>query len=156
MFETPIELGAPRTHGAWKTFWRWLIPRWRDRYTRTLEDEVERLRAENRALLNSLLGTAGFPPILPALRDEARQARVPPVRRRSWHQFAALREWEAAAPTQAPPSPKSPTRQSPRLGGAGDGARYGGGESAPPPAKGPLSLDRYGRRNENVVVVPLL
>jgi hypothetical protein len=33
------------------------------RYTRTLEREVARLRAENRALLNSILGIAGIPPI---------------------------------------------------------------------------------------------
>lgn len=32
-------------------------------YTRTLEAEVARLRAENRALLNSILGIAGVPPI---------------------------------------------------------------------------------------------
>ena len=89
---------------TWKTFtrlrpafgglsasWRWLTT---GRYTRTLEDEVERLRAENRALLNSLLGTAGFPPIPASGGPEARQARVPPVRRRSWHQLAALREIE--------------------------------------------------------------
>jgi hypothetical protein len=33
------------------------------RYTRSLECEVVRLRAENRALLNSILGIAGVPPI---------------------------------------------------------------------------------------------
>jgi hypothetical protein len=33
------------------------------RYTRELEAEVARLRAENRALLNSILGIAGVPPI---------------------------------------------------------------------------------------------
>jgi hypothetical protein len=33
------------------------------RYTRALEGEVARLRAENRALLNSILGIAGVPPI---------------------------------------------------------------------------------------------
>lgn len=33
------------------------------RYTRALEGEVVRLRAENRALLNSILGIAGVPPI---------------------------------------------------------------------------------------------
>ncbi len=33
------------------------------RYTRALEAEVARLRAENRALLNSILGIAGVPPI---------------------------------------------------------------------------------------------
>src|SRR5579859_6127943 len=32
------------------------------RYVRLLEEDVSRLRAENRALMNSLLGTAGFPP----------------------------------------------------------------------------------------------
>lgn len=34
------------------------------RYTRWLEEEVTRLRAENRALLNSILGIAGMPPIV--------------------------------------------------------------------------------------------
>jgi len=33
------------------------------KYVRLLEAEVARLRAENRALTNSLLGTAGFPPV---------------------------------------------------------------------------------------------
>jgi hypothetical protein len=32
-------------------------------YTRLLEAEVARLRAENRALLNSILGIAGVPPV---------------------------------------------------------------------------------------------
>jgi len=36
------------------------------RYTRLLEAEVGRLRAENRALLNSILGIAGIPPIVVA------------------------------------------------------------------------------------------
>ena len=35
----------------------------RSRYVRELEREAARLRAENRALLNSLLGTAGVPPL---------------------------------------------------------------------------------------------
>jgi hypothetical protein len=44
-----------------------LHPIWRrltaTRYTRALEADVARLRAENRALLNSILGIAGVPPI---------------------------------------------------------------------------------------------
>lgn len=32
-------------------------------YTRSLEAEIARLRAENRALLNSILGIAGIPPV---------------------------------------------------------------------------------------------
>lgn len=39
------------------------------KYTRTLEAEVARLRAENRALLNSILGVAGVPPIIVAEND---------------------------------------------------------------------------------------
>ena len=35
----------------------------RRRYTRALEDEVARLRAENWALVNSILGVAGIPPM---------------------------------------------------------------------------------------------
>jgi hypothetical protein len=41
-------------------FWRRISA---TRYTRALEAEVARLRAENRALLNSILGIAGVPPI---------------------------------------------------------------------------------------------
>ncbi len=40
-----------------------VIARLRMRYTRALEDEVARLRAENRALVNSVLGIAGIPPM---------------------------------------------------------------------------------------------
>ncbi len=47
----------------------------RTRCTRALEDEVTRLRAENRALVNSVLGIAGIPPGLDAggWRLEARE-----------------------------------------------------------------------------------
>src|SRR5271168_3927510 len=38
-------------------------------YTRALEREVARLRAENRALLNSILGIAGVPPITVSADD---------------------------------------------------------------------------------------
>jgi len=37
--------------------------RLRTRYTRTLEEEIARLRAENYALVNSILGVAGIPPM---------------------------------------------------------------------------------------------
>lgn len=66
----------------------------RGRYVRGLEDEVARLRAENRALLNSLLGTAGLPPLGP---EAPRGPLVSSVRRRSWPQIAAdleLREMQ--------------------------------------------------------------
>lgn len=41
------------------------------RYTRALELEVARLRTENRALLNSILGIAGIPPITVEMTDAA-------------------------------------------------------------------------------------
>ena len=44
-----------------KEFWKWLIT---SRYVRAMEAEVERLRAENRALMNSILGIAGIPPVI--------------------------------------------------------------------------------------------
>jgi hypothetical protein len=57
--------------------------------------EVARLRLENRALLNSLLGTAGVPPVEePSAHRYGGQA-VAAVRRRSWPQIAASRESEA-------------------------------------------------------------
>jgi hypothetical protein len=41
-------------------FWHW--PAY-SRYTRALESEVVRLRAENRALVNSVMSVAGLPPL---------------------------------------------------------------------------------------------
>lgn len=63
---------------------------------RMMEEEVARLRAENRALVNSLLGTAGFPPV--SLDDDLRRGvtALPPVRRRTWTQIARDRELAAA------------------------------------------------------------
>ncbi len=67
----------------------------RGRYVRLLEDEVARLRAENRALVNSLLGTAGFPPVdFPEAKPQAQSAAR--LRKRSWHQIQAWREASAA------------------------------------------------------------
>jgi hypothetical protein len=76
----------------------------RSRYVRLLEAqvaheraEIERLRAENRALLNSLLGTAGVPPIE---APPAHPAQIAPIRRRSWQQIFVAREIEAAREAQ--------------------------------------------------------
>lgn len=63
----------------------------RGRYVRGLEHEVARLRAENRALLNSLLGTAGIPPLGP---ETLQRPVASSVRRRSWPQIAMAREIE--------------------------------------------------------------
>jgi len=77
----------------------------RSRYVRLIEEqvareraEVERLRAENRALLNSLLCTAGAPPIE---APPAHPAQIAPIRRRSWPQIAIAREIEAAREARA-------------------------------------------------------
>ena len=73
----------------------WLARHARGRYVLLLEEETARLRAENRALVNSLLGTAGFPPISP--EEDARRGLVglSPVRRRTWTQIAREREYAA-------------------------------------------------------------
>ena len=64
----------------------------RSRYVRLLEDEVARLREENRALLNSVLGTAGVAPIeMPPVHSGT----VAAVRRRTWAQISTAREREA-------------------------------------------------------------
>jgi len=82
------------------------------RYVRLLEDEnarlredvereraeIARLRLENRAMLNSLLGTAGVPPVE---EPRAQPQGVVAVRRRSWPQIAASRESEAARQARA-------------------------------------------------------
>jgi hypothetical protein len=84
----------------WQAIMTWLARHARSRYVRMLEEEVARLRAENRALVNSLLGTAGFPPV--SLDEDLRRGAValPPVRRRTWTQIA--RERELAAGRSAP------------------------------------------------------
>jgi hypothetical protein len=68
----------------------------RSRYVRTLEEDVARLRAENRALMNSLLGTAGFPPV--EFPEAPQPQALPRLRKRSWHQIQAWREKEASEP----------------------------------------------------------
>ena len=73
----------------------WLEQRLRSRYVAALEEDVQRLRAENRALLNSLLGTAGFPPIDFPASPQPRE--LPRLRRRSWHQLQALREQQTSS-----------------------------------------------------------
>ena len=60
------------------------------RYVGLLESEVAPLRAENRALTNSLLGTAGFPPV--DFLEAPKLQELPRTRRRSWHQIQAWRE----------------------------------------------------------------
>jgi len=67
----------------------------RSNYVRLLEDEVSRLRAENRALMNSLLGTAGFPPVEFPESPKLPAPGGPRLRKRSWHQIQAWRETEA-------------------------------------------------------------
>jgi hypothetical protein len=65
----------------------------RGRYVAMLEEEVARLRGENRALLNSLLGTAGFPPVdFPA---QSKPVELPRLRKRSWHQIQTHKEKSA-------------------------------------------------------------
>jgi len=71
----------------------WLREFFKSKYVGMLEEENARLRAENRALLNSLLGTAGFAPIE---TGEAVKPLAPTrVRKRSWGQIQAMREEEA-------------------------------------------------------------
>lgn len=62
----------------------------RGRYVALLEEEVGRLRGENRALMNSLLGTAGFPPV--DFPEVVKPQGLSRVRKRSWHQIQMQRE----------------------------------------------------------------
>lgn len=68
----------------------------RTKYVDLLEAEVARLRAENRALMNSLLGTAGFPPV--DFPEAPKPQPLPRLRKRSWHQLQAWKEAEAGQP----------------------------------------------------------
>src|SRR5215468_8510907 len=69
----------------------------RSNYVRLLEEEVSRLRTENRALMNSLLGTAGFPPV--EFPEAPKPQPLPRLRKRSWHQIQAWREADAGRNT---------------------------------------------------------
>jgi hypothetical protein len=71
----------------------WLKSIMRAKYVRLLEEEVVRLRAENRALMNSLLGTAGFPPV--EFPEAPKPVPLSRLRKRSWHQLQAWREADA-------------------------------------------------------------
>jgi hypothetical protein len=63
-------------------------------YVGMMESELVRLRAENRALTNSLLGTAGFPPV--DYPQEIKPVALSRLRKRSWPQLQARRESDAA------------------------------------------------------------
>src|SRR5277367_2409972 len=103
------------------------------KYTRALEREVARLRAENRALLNSILGIAGVPPVAASLDDLAKtqnqnapplptgptanhsrsranqtQHVAAPTRRRSWPQIHRLLEFESAQKEKTAADPLPP------------------------------------------------
>jgi hypothetical protein len=71
----------------------WLKQFGRTHYVGLLEGEITRLRAENRALTNSLLGTAGFPPV--DYPEPAKPVALSRVRKRSWPQMQARRESDA-------------------------------------------------------------
>jgi hypothetical protein len=117
------------------------------RYAHTLEDalaheradaaqlraEIERIRTENRALLNSILGIAGVPPLPATAADLAtveasRHADAPlpsppaanrmrlaphaaaPMRRRSWPQIHRQLEFESAQKEKPAAEPLPPAR----------------------------------------------
>lgn len=68
----------------------WLREILQTRYVGLLEADIARLRAENRALMNSLLGTAGFPPV--EFPEPPKPQPLPRLRKRSWHQIQAWHE----------------------------------------------------------------
>jgi hypothetical protein len=71
----------------------WLRQIFKSRYVKMLEEENARLKGENRAFLNSLLGTAGFSPV--EFPPTTKPVELPRVRRRSWQQIQASKETEA-------------------------------------------------------------
>ena len=107
-------------------------------HTRVLEAQLAReradngrLRAENRALLNSILGIAGIPPLpasLDGLTSAQNQIAMPPpaaravihpsstphvaapMRRRSWPQINRLLEFESAQKEKPATEPLPPAR----------------------------------------------
>jgi len=106
-----------------REFWDWLIS---SKYVKALEAEIERLRAENRALMNSILGIAGIPPVVtpsatsggggtPSATPEKANSvangkasgatsGAVAVRRRSWQQVNRALEIEAAKKKDSGPT----------------------------------------------------
>ena len=68
----------------------WLRKMLQLKYVGLLEADIARLRGENRALMNSLLGTAGFPPV--EFPEVPKPQALPRLRKRSWHQIQAWRQ----------------------------------------------------------------
>lgn len=77
---------------SWRAFFK-------SAYVRMLEEENTRLKAENRAFLNSLLGRAGFPPV--EFGELKPPAIAPRLRKRSWQQLQAMKQSEAERNTIA-------------------------------------------------------
>jgi len=73
--------------------WEFVKRFFKTRYVGMLEEEVARLRGENRALLNSLLGTAGFPPV--EFAEPVKPVELPRLRKRSWQQMQRKNELDA-------------------------------------------------------------
>jgi hypothetical protein len=63
------------------------------KYTRALEADVARLRAENRALLNSILGIAGVPPVVVADNDVSPATGLKPVALKPAAGSSGTRDW---------------------------------------------------------------
>ena len=130
-----------------RAWWRWLTT---TRYTRALEEEVERLRAENRALTNSLLGTAGIPPIDFSEGAKSRSfgmPEIPRVRRRSWHQIQALNE--IAQARRARPGGQQAPLSSTGVGGQAAPATPARSDSYNTDRPDGVSGDRPGRRGDS-------
>lgn len=96
------------------------------RYARALEEEgarqraeIARLRAENRALLNSILGIAGIPPIL-VQEAEIERAGSSGKAGISEPAAAGKEQRDTASGRSAPKPPRAP-------GSAGNGAGHGNG-----------------------------
>ena len=116
---------------AVREIWRRIT---KSRYARALEGEVsrqraeiDRLRAENRALLNSILGIAGIPPIPAAMPAESFVA----------HASQSMPE---GAHMQSPPRPDKPESSAPSSGAPTD-ARF----ESQPQAPGRAALGAHGR-----------
>lgn len=77
--------------------WEWIERRLKSAYLKSLEDEVKRLRDENRQLVNSMLAHAGLPTI-----EGPRSAQpLQPIKRVTFGSYA--RKMEARFNSRKPP-----------------------------------------------------
>lgn len=85
----------------------WIERRFKSAYLKLLEDEIKRLREENRQLVNSILASHNMPQI-----DAPRAEKdLVPLKRPNWIDYRRQKEREVAKAVPAPVAPAPETKE---------------------------------------------